>query len=407
MPPHSQKTFKSSSTHSQTSLDVQFADRLTAADLATIIGDLVRSLTCQRKQIPLQYDAIKRDVALAAARGCGDGGEDEGEGAEEAAAENPREAARQRRAAVRLKTLGARYLKRATHYIDSFDYLVSNLESDISGDTRGDIACVSVMFGSTPVTPKEVYHVYPPRDFNNTRQRQQRSSPHPEKSRKKAALQLFRAMITDSRLFDQMGRPMNPTNMFIAVKKKRGASDASASVTPDEWLVAKPEFRNLKRGSVTEFRLSYRQEQQEVKATLLRTPTPFTSSSSSTLLEGSLTPIPMDLCTPCEPKKPRITPVRLWASSSSSSSLKLFKEERDSVKLDEERSPCGMDETPCVKRTPLYRRSCATLDSEHLEAVVKMDSGESDMSCESESDLEWFVSTQFVKGFKDPRLTSK
>ena len=385
--PRSHKTFKSS-TDSQTSLDVQFAERLTAEDLATIIGDLVRSLTCQRKQIPLQYDVIKRDVAAAATRVRGEG---EGERVDEAPAENPREAAKRQRAAARNKTLGARYLKRATHFIDAFDYLVSNLESEISGDACGNIACVSVMFGSTPVTPKEVYHVYPPKDVY-TRQ-QQLSSLHPEKSRKKAALQLFRAMITDNRLFDRIGRPMNPTNMFIAVKKRAtdSASMMSSTATP-EWLVAKPEFSNLKRGSVTEFRLSYR---QEVRATLLRTP--------KSPLEGSLTPIPMDLCTPSEPKKPRITPVRLWASSH-----KLFKEEGDAVKLDEDWSPSGMEETPCVKRTPLYRRGCATLDSEsNVEAVVKMDSEDNDILDESGYDLEWFVSAHFVRGFKDPRITSK
>ena len=375
--PHSRKTFKSS-TDSQTSLDVQFADRLTAEDLATIIGDLVRSLTYQRKQIPLQYDAITRDVAAAATRNrCEDV-------VDEAAAVNPREAARRRRAAARHKSLGERYIKRATHFIDSFDYLVSSLETEISGDTCGRIACVSVMFGSTPVTPKEVYHVYPPKDVYHTR-----SSLHPEKSRKKAALQLFRAMITDNKLFDRIGRPMNPTNMFIAVKKRA----TMESETP-EWLVAKPEFSNLKRGCVTEFRLSYR---QEVRATLLRTP------KSAPLPEGSLTPIPMDLCTPCEPKKPRITPVRLWASSH-----KLFKEEGDAIRLDEDESPSGMEETPCVKRTPLYRRGCATLDGENnAEAVTKMDSDDNDMLDESETDFEWFVSTQFVRGFKDPRITSK
>ena len=378
--PRSHKTFMSS-TDSQTSLDVQFAERLTAEDLATIIGDLVRSLTCQRKQIPLQYDVIKRDVAAAATRVRGEGEE---ERVDEAPAENPREAAKRQRAAARNKTLGARYLKRATHFIDAFDYLVSNLESEISGDACGNIACVSVMFGSTPVTPKEVYHVYPPRDIYNAR-----SSLHPEKSRKKAAIQLFRAIISDHRLFDRIGRPLNLTNMFIAVKK-RAIENATVK---QEWLTAKPEFSNLKRGSVTEFRLSYR---QEVGATLLKTPKPALGGES-------LTPIPMDLCTPCEPKKPRITPVRLFASSH-----KLFKEEGDAaVKLDEDGSPSGMEETPCVKRTPLYRRSCAAIENDaNMDDVIKMDC-EDDVIEESESELEWFVSTQFVKGFKDPRLTSK
>ena len=135
--PHPRRTFQGPA-DSQTSLDVQFADRLTAEDLATIIGDLVRSLAYQKKQIPLQYDAIKRDIAAAAARGRAEAeGEDDAD--ETAAAENPREAARRRRAEARHRILGARYLKRATDFVDSFDHLVSSLESEIAGDARGSI----------------------------------------------------------------------------------------------------------------------------------------------------------------------------------------------------------------------------------------------------------------------------
>ena len=391
--PHQRRTFQSSA-DSQTSLDVQFADRLTAEDLATIIGDLVRSLAYQKKQIPLQYDAIKRDLAAAAARGRAEAeGEDDAD--ETAAAENPREAARRRRAEARHRILGARYLKRATDFMDSFDHLVSSLESEIAGDARGSIVCVSVMFGSTPVTPREVYHVYPPKDFYSNRLQHQHmaSLQHQERSRKKAALQLFRAMITDNRLFDRIGRHMNPTNMFIAVKK-RATGDPSAVCATPEWLQPRPEFSNLQRGSVTEFRLSYR---QETTATLLKTP--------RSTMQGSLTPIPMDLCTPCEPKKSRITPVRLWASSH-----KVFKEEGDAaVRLEDDVSPSGMEETPCVKRTPLYRRSCAAEASETKAGSLTTMDGEEDHDTndEPESDLEWFVSVQSVKGFKDPRITSK
>ena len=390
--PHPRRTFQGSA-DSQTSLDVQFADRLAAEDLATIIGDLVRSLAYQKKQIPLQYDAIKRDIAAAAASGRGEAeGEDAGE---TAAAENPREVARRRRAEARHRILGARYLKRATDFMDSFDHLVSSLESEIAGDARGRIVCVSVMFGSTPVTPREVYHVYPPKNFYSNRLQDQHiaSSQHQEKSRKKAALQLFRAMITDNRLFDRIGRHMNPTNMFIAVKR-RATGDASAVSATPEWLQPRPEFSNLKRGSVTEFRLSYR---PETTATLLKTP--------RSAIQGSLTPVPMDLCTPCEPKKSRITPVRLWASSH-----KVFKDDEDAVvRLEDDVSPSGMEETPCVKRTPLYRRSCAAVTSEaKAEAVTTMDGEEdNDTNDEPESGLEWFVSAQSVKGFKDPRITSK
>ena len=395
MPPSVQRIFKRSS-DSQTSLDVQFADRLTAPDLAAIIGDLVRSLAYQRKQIPLLYDAVKRDVtSAAAAKPDNEVGEDV-VGGDEA---NPRQVAKRRREAMRHKTLGARYLKRAAQFVDAFDDLVTNLETEIAGDTGGNIACVSVMFGSTPVTPKEVYHVYPPNDYGPP----QRSSPNPEKSRKRAALQLFRAMITNNTLFDQIGRPMNPTNMFVAVKKRAPAVPKVALTTADGWLVPKPEFSNLKRGSVTEFHLSYRQL-KEAKAS----PPPPTL-----VAEESLTPIPMDLCTPCEAKKPRITPVRVCASSK-----KLFKEEgrepaAAAAKLDEWCSmPApddGMDETPCVKRTPLYRRSTSAASTiDPAEAVIEMDTGENHHAPkESQIDQEWFVSHQFVKGFKDPRLTTK
>ena len=394
MPPSAQRTFKRSS-ESQTSLDVQFADRLTAAELATIIGDLVRSLAYQRKQIPLLYDAIKRDVTSAAAATPDNEVDEEAAGDDEA---NPRQVAKRRRDAMRHKTLGARYLKRASQFIEMFEDLVSNLETEIAGDTGGNIACVSVMFGSTPVTPKEVYHVYPPNDFGPP----QRLSPNPEKSRKRAALQLFRAMITNNKLFDQIGRPMNPTNMFVAVKKRTPTVPMAALTNAAEWLVPKPEFSNLKRGSVTEFHLSYGQQQKQ--------------SPPTAVAEESLTPIPMDLCTPCEAKKPRITPVRLCALSK-----KLFKEEgrepaasAAAAKLDEWCSmpDDGMDETPCVKRTPLYRRSDSGASKIELaESMVEMDTGENHKTTKSNNksqiDEEWFVSHQFVKGFKDPRLTAK
>merc|ERR1719229_260497 len=161
-------------------------------------------------------------------------------------------------------------------------------------------------------------------------------------------------MITDNRLFDRIGRHMNPTNMFIAVKRRATTGDA-VSATP-EWLQPRPEFSNLKRGSVTEFRLSYR---PETTATLLKTP--------RSTIQGSLTPVPMDLCTPCEPKKSRITPVRLWASSH-----KVFKEDGNDavVSLEDDASPSGMEETPCVKRTPLYRRGCAAAVTSEAKAEV-------------------------------------
>jgi hypothetical protein len=348
------RTFQSG-LHSQTTLDVQFPERLTPEALAVIIGDLVKSLVFQRKQIPQQYDMVKRDAAV-----------EKGDEAEDVVATestNPRAAARAQRLLIRRRTLRKRYVARARDFLRSFDQSVDRLQAEIARDRDQAISCVSFIFGATPVTPKEVYHVYPPTN--------QGLAPATddiylsEKARKRAAIQLFRTMITNDSLFEQIGRPMNLTNMFVAVKRRPNIANG--------WLVPRPEFGNLNRGKVTEFRMRYvpRIGQSQV-VTVQQTPM-------------ACTPIPMDMCTPGDPKRARnMTPVRLWG--------------RKSVSEEEEEDQSKMVETPCVKRTLLYQRNAA--ESMDIDSDNKVDSAE-----EQDSEgQEWYVSVEPIKGFKDPQI---
>ncbi len=351
----------------QLSVDVPFSYRLSAPSVAAIITDLLKYLVFQRKQIPFQYEMVSRDVR--------DSSRDRHDVDEQPceASDNPRAAARQRRERQRRRVLRERYLKRAEKFLLAFDALLRGLEEELAADIQGDISCVSFLFGATPVSPKEVFHVYPPKRDPDDRDD---AVVLADRARKQAAIPLFRAIVTNEKLFDRVGKPMASTNLYVALKRR------SPREEPSDWLMVRPEFANLQRGKVTEFRLHH--TANGLKTPIMKKSLVYTSAET-------FTPIPMNLCTPGgELKRARLTPVKLCVSSTKKS---VEEEEWERINGSE------MVETPCVKRTPLYQRG----------GCSNRDAAATSINCEPlpvEGD-EWFVSILPVKGFKDPQVQIK
>lgn len=254
----------------------------------------------------------------------------------------------------------------------------------------GDIACVSFLVGPTPVTPREVYHVhFPPREDLQGRDEAAASAPA---AKKQASMLLFRSLVKHEILFQRMGRPIMPTNLFVAVRKRR---DAASAISP--WLLPKPEYANLRRGTVTEILLRSAAGNSDAKKRA-QFQTPYQPR------RAIYTPVSMELCTPLVPG-PRAAPPAAPEDATPLRPLRIDMVETPCVSSRIRRAPSPAG-TPLFER-PRARRLRVVDDEGEEEPVEGEEEQEGVKEGEEEDPFEWYISARPVRGFRDPRVNRR
>ena len=398
-------------------LQIHLKDPLDPTTLSGILVELTKSLWNHRQQIPMPFDLLKSELN---ARGHGELTEPEGMDCDL----NPREALKLKRQRIRRNTLDARYLKASSSFVEEADALLKNLSNEVKVNGHS-IESVSLVFGATSFSPKESYHIRLAQFGSLSPENDAISQTEKLKLLKKANLALFRALVTHDDLFVRMGKNLKPTNFFIVFRRRK--SDLNSF---GDWLISRPESSILAhRGKKAAFVLHApfptqpQQDPEDDSGTKARKRIRFVSDSRSPKSGErrdavSYTPVAMEMCTPHPSNRRRFSSGNLLSYKTPLRSM-ANEAETPIKRLDD------MIETPCytARKRSLRSRShrcsesdiipCTPLQAQLLSerksstVMLPRSLANMDLECDSEENVEVFVSAKPLKGFKDPRIRLK
>ncbi len=370
-------------------LSVDLPEEPTPALLSAVLASLLKSLLHQRRQIPVQFELLERDLASASKDASDSGEEDEDRRADD------RSRIKKRKAALKSRKLRERYLSRAESFHRDFRKLLSILREEI-GTRR--VSRVTFLFGATPMSPRETYHVALPRLSGRSCAEEDSLPSH--RSVHRVGLSLFRKLVTNEALFKRLGAPMTLTNVFVSIKRR--PNFRSYQSRHSEYLVARPELSRLtaSRGKTTYFNLNYKYSDKSGFVV----EEPESGSLVDSLLSSS--PVPMDLCSPFVGERTGTIPTP-----------------RNHSHHAHDRSVDAMIETPCVSSRGIALFSASPPSSESrsyakeeslpqmmeeliLEENEEKCPGPFEGIADAEDDDEclWFLSSVKFRGFDDPRM---
>ncbi|XP_040573059.1 uncharacterized protein [Lepeophtheirus salmonis] len=236
-------------------LDIHLAEDMSREGISDLIVELFRFLLQQRQQIPLSYSTLLQDISS--------------HKNSEEGVESDILTRKERRDGIRKMKEKSRFLKKASQFSSKMEILSKNLKSEI---IEKDLETATIFFGATPVTPKEVYHIHlPPLSSNSG-----------SSLTSKVKRQLFRSLVTHEELFTLLGRPLQKTNIYTAIKYKYLQPSNGSAFRP------KPQFRKAAhRGYVVNYNFILPLNQS----------TPGTNMKRKRHF-SHCTPVPMDICTP-------------------------------------------------------------------------------------------------------------
>ncbi|TRY63139.1 hypothetical protein TCAL_00349 [Tigriopus californicus] len=376
-------------------LDINFEEPLTTSCLAHIVIDLLKHLLHQRHQIPLPYERIQFDVRSIQPRPPFDPTQTE---QAPSVGLSVREQIQYRRNQVRQATLAQRFHRTASNFLQNFESLTRNLTEAIIAHEPGngaELKCVAIIFGPTPLSPKEIYHVRLPEGWamaTSPRDSGDGLQPHnePSQARKKANLKLFRAMVNHEHFFAQTGQPLALTNVFVALKKR-------SEWVSSEWLTPKEELAHVRRGHRVFFHLHNAPDTQDMGRRKKMRFAPETAETPGRWKpSGRYTPMAMDLCTPA--------PVVSTGAAG---------RHRRPSSMDMVETPCQFhlkasrrkgDRLPLIPSAPLFEPSVMEASLFEEEDMILEQDWEDEQANASHPEFSWFVTSQLIRGFKDPRV---
>lgn len=332
---------------------------------ALFLTSLLRSLLYQRGQIPVPMEVVERELA----KEGGGGGEDR----EEDEVVPARKRLRLRAMRAKRKKLRERYLRSAAKFEVALSSLRGHLEEEVT--KGGTISSVAFIFGATPISPREVFQVLLPPPLLLRHGGDSDGAADPSRLSRRLGIGLFRQMASHEALTERFSRPLGPTNVFVAVRKRSGSDRrCPPHLRPCGELCGAP-GRRRREGARTNIVLRCRDDLEdgpEEEAFFLPSP------------------VSMDLC---EEDSPLAEGKKATASSPPRSSAG----RRSSL----------MVETPCVGGSSPGRRSRSVSragSEEDLEGPVgKLALEEEDR----DASQAWYIFTERLRGFRDPRARLK
>ena len=139
-------------------VDVTLKENINPANFTKLLLDLAKHLLLLKNQIPLQFEAIVKEVELEDQTVATSDGL---EGSEDAGSESPvrpsRQDARLRQQKVRERRTKAKLLKNGRKLLEEFSSLAESVKSELEADGLEDVVSLSFLFGATAHSAREVY----------------------------------------------------------------------------------------------------------------------------------------------------------------------------------------------------------------------------------------------------------
>jgi len=222
---------------------VEFPKAIDIEIFLKLILDLAKNLLLVKNQIPLQYDAIAKEVDLAEKQKC-DLDEDE----EEVEGIPSREHIRNRQMRARARRSKLQLVKNGRKLIDDLNDIERVIREELVND---NVEKISFVFGATVHSAREVYSVPVPDTLSQ-------DSQHPSS---RFGLHLFRAMMSHETLHQVTDIRLPVSNMYVVLSRRSSCSSTT--------MVHIPEFElpSLSRCSRVNFKFIF----PETTATKLAT----------------------------------------------------------------------------------------------------------------------------------------
>ena len=168
-------------------VDVKFEETLHKDQCLFIILELVKNLIYQRRQIPLTFDTLKREIqkyfAVFANLAKGDG-ENLSEDME--IEMKPRDRFRLKKSRIRKQKLKEKFVKKTEKFINEFDRVERSIKNVFTSNFQ--VKEIALVFGMSPGAPKEVYLIQMPK-------RCKKSKNQIKEIRQRSMVQLFRTVV--------------------------------------------------------------------------------------------------------------------------------------------------------------------------------------------------------------------
>ena len=201
-----------------------------------LVIDLAKNLLLQKNQIPLQYEAIAKEVELEAKLvGALDSEKDSDENEEIPTKDRVREKLKRTRA----RKSKLQLVKNGEKLIEDFAQLESDLGNELD---HGDVDSISFLFGATVHSAREVYTVNVPNNLN--------WEPGAGQPQSRLGLHLYRAMMSHDSLHDITSSRLPISNMFLMISRTSLSFSSSLIHLPDYSLPSPA------RGSLVVFQFS-------------------------------------------------------------------------------------------------------------------------------------------------------
>ena len=203
----------------EVSVPVKFPTAIDKRTYLKLVFDLAKNLLLQKNQIPLQFEAIVKEVDIEArlAGALEDNSEDDSDADDEVVT---REKVRERQRRVRQRRSRSQLVKNGQKLVEDF----SNLENVVRSEFEtGDVACVSLVFGATPHSARQAFTIPTPDIITD-------SSSSSSSCSSRVGVHLFRAMMSHDTLHDVLSSRIPVSNMFILISKKNINSSSMISL---------------------------------------------------------------------------------------------------------------------------------------------------------------------------------
>ena len=351
--------------HDVVQVKVRLKEGISRSAFSKLLEDLVKHLLLLKSQIPLQFEAIVKEVELDDRNTLAGHLEETDDCGDMEAPPASREEVKKRLQRARAQRSRAHLLKNGRKLLSDFSFLSTSLTRELAAE---DVVSVSFVFGATCHSAREVYTVEVPRYEEGE-----------TSARARPGLQLYRAMVGHTQLEAVTDRRLPVSNMFTLICKRSLPTASSSLHLPDYVL---PTSRRCGRVNL---RLTT-PDLKTVEATrrLIGLTTPAVSRE----------PVSMELCTPCPPSSTSDSPD--VASSHRDNPLEASSHQDNPVEVisHQDMELC----TPIQSQTRARRQETLSLAS--LTLLSPQKKSKLDDEDREDEQLYWFLLETSIRGFK-------
>lgn len=223
-------------------VEINFTEPLHRKSVAKVTIELLKNLLHQRHQIPVQYDAIHRDVTNASK-------ENNDDNFNQIDPDDSAQEIKKKRQAARKETLRQRYLKKAAAFVETCEETFTAISDEIN-KSEESLETINFVFGATPFSPRETYTLLLPNCLSK-----QATVPC-----QRPGIQLFRSMVTDVNLFNLLSSSCQITKVFTIIQRR----DVTSNPGLEAWFTPEPDFELTSRGRLVQFQLQHPQPIEQV-----------------------------------------------------------------------------------------------------------------------------------------------